>query len=559
MLTSVPLNTFHNTAIVVEDALSIQTYSTLRCWITIISLSPTQQTKAYHLEMRRDTKSVKADTTNFQRVYNERIPAVLNASRALQAAMGVEPGTKMLGSHPVRLWEMPEPPEETLEEMSATWRKDWKKDLAALPLPGKPAQKPPGEPVEESDDEDDEEEDSQSDSELLCHPGDYAEVSDDAMYDCIDFGDDTQNEVQSGGDAPMRVSLLEEQTTAPDPAELKRKWQNSPVTKPQRGDAKGSKKLRVVVDLTDSPNLDNSVHHTPRQGPFQPAVVRPNSSSNLAVIKSPEQNNLPHPPLNNPPNTDSEENPPSNAASPPPRWLTLPNSIDAHRHPCYWSRLLAKHIKRWLIQAGTKSSQSTLTHLTLRRLPGPGDKKAAVYMNIDARDYAKVKLTRLTLPESAQPKEMREWVVLEVDYCKDSALPPTRPGEAGSDSSDEDAYTKRRFKPSMMGFFAGLPPFWLIAFPLQAITHTQIQQKRDPASLLSPARPQGRKTGKKARAEAEKQQSMQSFTTLFLGKEGRVPVVQARGLEEKFADEFVRACAVGKAVVEVRSAEGVKL
>ena len=55
-------------------------------------------------------QSVKVETTAFEKVLYERWPAVSDASRRLQAAMGILPGTKVIGHDVVAVWEMPVPP-----------------------------------------------------------------------------------------------------------------------------------------------------------------------------------------------------------------------------------------------------------------------------------------------------------------------------------------------------------------------------------------------------------------------------------------------------------------
>ena len=64
----------------------------------------------------------KEDYNNLYRVRNERVPAVCQASRSLHSAIGIAVGTKMIGEAPVMLWELPEPPKQTTQEMFASLR-----------------------------------------------------------------------------------------------------------------------------------------------------------------------------------------------------------------------------------------------------------------------------------------------------------------------------------------------------------------------------------------------------------------------------------------------------
>lgn len=143
-------------------------------------------------------------------------------------------------------------------------------------------------------------------------------------------------------------------------------------------------------------------------------------------------------------------------------------------------------------------------------------------------DVEKIKLTRMTLSAGAEtersrnsairgPPEQRDWFVFEVQY-KNALL-------AGMEM-DEDGLP--------IGELEGDPEdypedYWLLALPVCAVTDSRI-------------------TGPDQDAGTEGQ-----TTTWKVGREGLVPSMHGRGVAERFAEDFINACAAGKGVIEFAS------
>lgn len=77
-------------------------------------------------------------------------------------------------------------------------------------------------------------------------------------------------------------------------------------------------------------------------------------------------------------------------------------------------------------------------------------------------------------------------------------------------------------------------PFWLLAFPFCAITDSKEEVREQERS---------------ERPQLQNVKGSKAFETLFLGGKGRAPIVCCRGLDPKFAKEFLEGCGNGRGVL----------
>ena len=463
--------------------------------------------------------SAKLEHHNFNRVYKERQPAVLQASNALQHVIGIEPGTKMIGHLSFKLWDLPVPPEDTMDDIVTR---------ATRKLPIRQTVQATGEDVDckESDDESEESsDDSEGPEDLLWYPeqgGEMLESTEvNAMYDTADNAKDEENvmpETEDTGNVntgvePPRPDVLADQKTSY--GFLNQKGKRDDSLPPDTNNLYSTnKKSKVVIDLTESPAC----------------------ATERAPLKA-----LPQPPSQDPIMKSRTERTP---ASPPAYWQTpLRICVDFGKSPLYCVTDLSKHIAKWLEQHDTGSSEARLSRLELQSVEAHGKSQADVtHIRIYAKDYAKVKITRMTLPTSAtlidHSKSLMDWLIIEVVYIE-GTTPAPRYKHGNNNKSNIH-------QPILISG----PPYWLLAFPISAITNSKVEYLK---SQPSPLRPQGRRRPQNRPSE---QNHMQS-TTLVLGKQGKVPLLHGRGVGKKFADDFIRACAEGKAMIVLRSLEAI--
>ncbi|KAK3699291.1 hypothetical protein LTR37_016534 [Vermiconidia calcicola] len=439
--------------------------------------------------------SAKDDTENFNRVLAERFPAVQQASRALQSMMGIEEGTQMLANIPVKLWQLPEPPKDTIHNILARCRRTQPGSHIANANQRARAQT---NAEDELEDETDETEGSEQG--LFQLPADSRVTDEKPPHDGI-MHDVFEFEGEAGQGLTRRRPLQQ--------------------VPPSRAHAANNP--RVVIDLTDSPVSD------PKEQPRKPQLRLQSAFKDTTTEKS----------------ADLHE-----TASPPPLWQTPARSLaqQGRKPPIYWSSDLSMTITRWMEQSGTEATQTRLSHIELRRL---GDVGAPPCIKVDARECDKVRLTRVKLPPSAQvgqqSSESLDWLVFEVKGRPDS--------EPYDDEATSDDGRKHKPPPCMLSFNR-MARYWLLAFPLEAVTDVKVgSQLPAPVSPLQKEtpHPNKRRPGNYKPAKATHN------TTLLLGKQGKVPLVHGRGVEKRFADAFIFAFAEGKGVIEMKSSEAISL
>lgn len=192
-------------------------------------------------------------------------------------------------------------------------------------------------------------------------------------------------------------------------------------------------------------------------------------------------------------------------ASPPPDYLpSCPSSRKSNHEPAYWVPKLSHNINRWLEQPSTQSSQIQLDMLELRTKIEP-EEDSPVLVSTD--DSAVMKLTRMRL--TASNTKCQDWLVLQ------------RKRLNGISKAETTSY-------------------WVLAFPMEAITDWEVQT---PPSL-----------SQQQFRLSEGFNAIDGYESkLFLGGKDRVPIVHGRGIDPRFAQEFIQACAVGEGVVYMGS------
>ena len=581
----------------------------------------------------------KEEANNFERVLKERLPTAEQSSRAMQNALGIEPGTKLIGRVSVMLWEFPEPPPDTMQNIMARLESSHSisQQTTVQPDDNESSESDSGEADEsdadeevDSEDGDDSDSDSQGASELLWYPhhddgngllsprsDDYGELASftgasesESETSTVDTSDEAENNIMS--DQPLKQN---------DGTETKkRKRQESPgvqtlphsstTKKPKivdadqeddsedddesESDSQGADELlwnpgqgtcgydtdesiedvisesgsgTSSVDVSDD-DEENRVPSDSDQPPKQnvntdtkrgkspesplPELLRLSSTAKKPEIVvdltgSPENNIAAAVHLRSKlqlqPTLEELESTPKTSnkapASPPPLHQEMPRDMKTIR-PVYWQRQLTMNVLRWLEQEGTRSSQTDLEHVQFRGATIDG--RCTVFFNFNADGYAKVKVTRLILPPSAQsamaPPKLLDWLVIEVSSKKGKyALP-----KVGNDKATVPVtFNKFNF------------PYSVFAFPLQAITNATIEHQQPSGSPLQPQRCRN----SSSLAESESQPVI--ATSLMLGRAGRIPFLHGRNVNPKFAGGFMTACAEGKGVIEMKSAEHVPL
>ena len=450
--------------------------------------------------------SVKVERQNFDRVLKERTPAVEQASRALQDAIGIKPGTKTLGNILVRLWELPEPPKDTVAQSFARLEKNLI-EMRARRL--RQYEQEEDSEDELGEDKNDDGDDTEGPNVLSLHPGQAGatfEGTDDdadnenidrvwnipdkeaALFEHVEFGDEKhQLDTAPKSDVPQKL-----QNTNVHASKTKRKLEESPPSQAQHPSST-TKKPKIVIDLTNSPPTGEVKQ---RMNPFQQQTAAPKA----------QRQSAPRP------------------ASPPPYHHTPPRAISSlRRAPVYWNSELSRGLVKWLEQSETKSTQAYLSHLELRSTTTESDWDAFdVGFNIN--DYPKIKVSRIVLPAPTQlslaaPKPL-DWLVIEVGFIPESEM-------------------------------LAIPPYFLLAFPAQAVTASTLAYCRSPLEALS--------HGRLGHKKASKKKTTVEITTLFLGKQGMVPVMHGRDITKKIADEFIQACAKGEGVIVLKSLAGESL
>lgn len=241
------------------------------------------------------------------------------------------------------------------------------------------------------------------------------------------------------------------------------------------------------------------------------------------VFKPPRPSARAAPP---PPHTKTPLFPPIPAstmppASPPFNFAKLLEPSKQERLPIYWDWLLSRRLCEWLDTGSTRSTQTELTHLELR-----SSDSTTSSLRYEAKDFEKLKLTRLTIatdaetersrnPAIAGASEQREWFVVEVQH-KNIVL--------ANMEMDEDGMPLEEPEQDPEDF---PEDYWLLALPLCSVTDT-----------------------KSTAMDLGEGQGILQTTVWRVGLEGLVPSMHGRGVDERFAEDFVKACAAAKGVIE---------
>ncbi|KAK4627478.1 uncharacterized protein CLAFUR5_11762 [Fulvia fulva] len=165
--------------------------------------------------------------------------------------------------------------------------------------------------------------------------------------------------------------------------------------------------------------------------------------------------------------------------------------------PLYWEAHLARNLYAWLEYPETLSMQYELSYLDLQ-----GNDGNSLDLKFEAKDYERIKLRHIRLPETSSTSDEREWIIIEVQLrCADSMAAEWSPG------CEESAM-----------------PYWLLGLPVTAVIPSQ-------RTLI----------------DANKHQ----ITTWSLANTNHVPSIHGRGVSRRFAHNFMCACAKGFGTIEV--------
>ena len=435
--------------------------------------------------------------------------------------MGVEQGTRMTGDHSVMLWEMPDAPADSIQDCVERFKVTMEQYQAGKDaMDAAEAEERRHADAEAVESDDTSSEVSQDLEDLLWYPNADAdeEMTDGGSEDFedvdeIESEDETSKPVREmdfGGELPARnrvpiydTSCMQSGSNIDQGA--KRKRQSSDLLQSQ-GHALTVKVPKIIFD---SPGTIEAHWH--------PTVSPPRLLGQPASLREPTSN------LKTPANT----------ASPPPAWGSMPRVTKARASPTYWSSNLSKNVAKWLSQAGTQSSQTLLSSVEFKN---SWNEHSLIGAN--AKDSSKVKITLLTLPPSAQPAmaptKLMKWYVIEIGL------------KTEKDPLDFFSVPKSLNR----------VPYWLLAFPVQAVTDSKVEYVRGSAA---PMQLQPQNSARKQASKILAPPPPQQVTTFHLGAEARVPLVHGRGISVEFADRFAHACAEGKGMIVLRSMEAVPM
>ena len=446
-------------------------------------------------------QSVKDEQRVYEATLRNRLPAVKQASLALQARIGIEPETRVVGDLSVKAWEMPEP----------AWYRTY------------PGIVPVGDNAEHANDE--------SEDKLLWYPPKDGKDGADEMGVEVDADSDIDADGDSeDGSISTRESLTcdapDMETALSSPSQKLRTSQEitarkralSPSTSSQQGPP--TKLPRIVVDLTDSPvtqqasHSQTNYHSRSLDSAFEMNGAAPSRPPNLGATE------------------DSRMRRRAAAfspASPPQEHQSVRTAHSQSKLPIHWCSELSTIIGDWMCSPLTQAVQTTLLRLELRSSAPSSDAP----LRLNAVQCEKMKITRMRLPPEAQsplsPPVLLDWIVIEVVHKGNIE---SNSDDIEEDSMDEDDLGKHNH------------PYWVVAFPACAITASRVELHDVRVRPLAPS---------------ERVGMYWQTTLLALGKEARIPLVHGRGVSESIVDNFVNACAQGKGVIEMESVKAVPL
>lgn len=461
--------------------------------------------------------SAQDESKTFQKLLEERTPSAIEASKKLQAVMAIAPGTKMTMDGLMAIpWEMPDPPSCSKQTFIERWQQGVADEQFA-------------ELAEEDEDD--------GTAEQLAITASEDEEED----------DERESEGENDGHAE-EVWLVEKpvvhavpQIVVDSPVDeaeqqLKRKREASQPPKPQPRKNLGQGPLTELTDIA-LPERPAAKHVRQRHPELQQSLMQTNQEPNTKADTNTDAENAP------PPNDIEKVPPPNDAAllttqllpaTPPPlhEFQNSPFSKKA-RPPLYWSPTLSDYLHEWLQVPGTKSTQTPLSSLTLRKMPGPGQAVGDALLIIDAYNYEKVKMIRMTLPPPPPGAQFGSAGALLLDWFIVVIVSQGLAGDGfNSDSELEEGEDEDDL------------PFWIMAFPTCQVT----------AAKLETCKGQMYKEGQRGFEDGQKR-----VTKLLLGKQQRVPLTHGYGIDERFGDDFMKACVEGKGLVEMVSEEDVPL
>lgn len=196
------------------------------------------------------------------------------------------------------------------------------------------------------------------------------------------------------------------------------------------------------------------------------------------------------------------------APSPPPR-PAAPEPPSSPPPPPWWTPSLSNTMTNFLRNPETQTHATDLSYLELR----PSDYSSPP-LRFDSKDFVSLRLLEIRLPGD----EGEEWCVLH--------------GLLQAEAENQAAEGE----------------YWLIAFERGMIT-TEMDSCRDEDAAEKGAEDKDKATGKR-KVEEDKGSKVVVWS---LEKSGQWPPVHGRGISDRFAEDFVRACGEGKGVVEMRS------
>ncbi|KAK4504093.1 hypothetical protein PRZ48_005008 [Zasmidium cellare] len=465
--------------------------------------------------MRLNSKEAKEDALQRDMFRMRQLPTILKASNALNKVLEIEPGTRMVGNMAVRVWHMPQKPKSWMQVL---------KELHAGEKSGR--------------DEEEEEEDQP--------------LGGDASITRIHRMQRAQAQTQAGRTPhrpltrPMRnLDETDGKPAVPRPSiglsdsfivknESGQPYETAVAAGSAKKEGEGNKQKRK---LEDSPCLDSSPFAEPspqnkvsalekEDVEWLPQIIVTDCDeplSSTVSIHPSVARQLPPPPAPKPqlfpPIPESAQ-----PASPPIDHAKMLEQPKQDRLPIYWDWLLSKRVCEWLDdEDSTTSTQTELTHIELRNTDN-----TIQPLRFEAKDFEKVKLTRLTISPEADtersknpaiqgPPEQRDWFIFEVQHknvivasmeMDEDGVPVDEPDQDPEDFPED---------------------YWLLAMPVCAVTDS------------------------KSTSMDLKGSGMLQTTAWKVGAEGFMPSLHGRGVGERFAEEFVNACAGAKGVVEFAS------
>lgn len=252
----------------------------------------------------------------------------------------------------------------------------------------------------------------------------------------------------------------------------------------------------IIMGLRDVSSPPSHIHQQQQQQQ-QPKKKQPTSLHQQALFNATAQKALRSSPR---PRTEKPPSPPPRPAAPEPPSSPPP--------PPWWTPSLSDTITNFLRNPETQTQATDLNYLELR----PSDYSSQP-LRFDSEDFVSLRLLEIRLPGD----EGEEWCVLH-GLLKVEA-------EKG----------------------LGEREYWLIAFEREMIT-AEMDSSQDKNESSTDEEAIGKDNAKrKVEDESSK------VVVWSLEKTGQWPPVHGKGISDRFAEDFVRACGEGKGIVEMRS------